>query len=158
MKKQVEVLFIKDLKISQTEQIIAKKGDIKKVRMGYAKNFLIPQKFAKLVSPAVKMQLEIQKKAREKKIQKLIEKLKKLALEIQKIKLKTKLKVGEKKEVFGSVDALQISDLLKEKGVKLNKTQIELKEPIKKIGTHEIPINLGHDIKTKVKLVIEEEK
>lgn len=152
MKKHVEVLFIKDL------PNIAKKGDIKKVKMGYAKNFLIPQKIAKLVTSTLKIQLEIKKKSHEKKIQKLIEKLKKLALEIQKIKLNTKLKLGEKGEAFGSIDNTQILDLLKEKNIKLNKNQIELKEPIKKIGTYEIPINLGHSIRTKAKLIVEKEK
>lgn len=152
MKKQVEVIFIKDL------PSIAQKGDIKKVKAGYAKNFLIPQAFAKLLTNHLKRQLELQKKAKEVKMQKLIEKLKKLALNLQKIKLKTTLKVGEKNEVFGSVDVPKILELLKEKGIRLEKNQIELSEPIKKIGAHEILINLGFDIKAKVKLTITKEK
>jgi len=152
MKKQVEVIFVKDL------PNIAQKGDIKKVRMGYARNYLIPQKFAKLLTPNLKQQLEIQKKAKETRMQKLLEKLKKLALNLQKTKLQTSLKVGEKDEIFGSVDASKILELLKEQGFRLEKNQIELPEPIKKIGVCEIPINLKFGIKTKIKLTITKEK
>lgn len=150
MKKQIEVLFIKDL------EKIAKKGEVKKVKFGFAKNYLIPQQIAKILTPELKKQIKRQKKIQEIKRAKLIEKLKKLALKLEKIKLKTKLLVGEKGEIFGSVDNQTILELLKNQtGIQIKKNQIEIKEPIKKIGRHKISIDLGYNIKPKIKLIIE---
>jgi len=137
---------------------LGKELDIKDVKPGYARNFLIPQN---LVVPATKRNLQWQerelakKKLREeqktKELQEMIKKLKNLKLQIS-------VKTGSKGELFEKITSIKIVNLLKKEGFEISKENIILKEPIEKIGEYVIPISLGKDLKTKIKLVVKREK
>ncbi|MGB4253629.1 MAG: 50S ribosomal protein L9 [Minisyncoccales bacterium] len=137
---------------------LGKELDIKDVKPGYARNFLIPQN---LVVPATKRNLQWQerelakKKLREeqktKELQEMIKKLKNLKLQIS-------VKTGSKGELFEKITSIKIVNLLKKEGFEISKENIILKEPIEKIGEYVIPISLGKDFKTKIKLVVKKKK
>lgn len=137
---------------------LGKELDIKDVKPGYARNFLIPQN---LVVPATKRNLQWQerelakKKLREeqktKELQEMIKKLKNLKLQIS-------VKTGSKGELFEKITSIKIVNLLKKEGFEMSKENIILKEPIEKIGEYVIPISLGKDFKTKIKLVVKKKK
>lgn len=137
---------------------LGKELDIKDVKPGYARNFLIPQN---LVVPATKRNLQWQerelakKKLREeqktKELQEMIKKLKNLKLQIS-------VKTGSKGELFEKITSIKIVNLLKKEGFEISKENIILKEPIEKIGDYVIPISLGKDFKTKIKLVVKKKK
>lgn len=137
---------------------LGKELDIKDVKPGYARNFLIPQN---LVVPATKRNLQWQerelakKKLREeqktKELQEMIKKLKNLKLQIS-------VKTGSKGELFEKITSVKIVNLLKKEGFEISKENIILKEPIEKIGEYVIPISLGKDFKTKIKLVVKKKK
>ncbi|HOA47544.1 MAG TPA: 50S ribosomal protein L9 [Candidatus Pacearchaeota archaeon] len=137
---------------------LGKELDIKDVKPGYARNFLIPQN---LVVPATKRNLQWQerelakKKLREeqktKELQEMIKKLKNLKLQIS-------VKTGSKGELFEKITSIKIVNLLKKEGFEMSKENIIFKEPIEKIGEYVIPISLGKDFKTKIKLVVKKKK
>ncbi len=142
----MEVIFIKDLKNQ------GKKGQIKKVKDGYAENFLIKNGYAvkKTKENLSKLNHEQAKKAKEdaenkKQAEELRKKLSKVILEF-------KVKTGEGDRVFGSISIKQIKDELSKQGFKIEKSQIEIPNTIQSLGFHNININLYPGITSIVKV------
>ncbi|QER42582.1 50S ribosomal protein L9 [Thermodesulfobacterium sp. TA1] len=137
---------------------LGKAGDIVKVKDGYARNYLIPKGFAipanqkNIKALEKERQLILAKAERErKKLLSLAEKLEGIELTIYRRKI-------EEDRIFGSVTAADIVSALKEKGIEIDKKFIELEEPIKKLGTYEIPIKFSSDKVVNIKLEVLEEK
>ena len=142
----MEVIFIKDLKGQ------GKKGDIKKVKDGYAENYLLKNGYAvkKTKENLSKLEHEqTKKKAEDDRNKKdaivLKEKLEKETLEF-------KVKTGEGDKVFGSVSIKQIKDELSKKGYKVEKSMISLDHAISSLGFHTVDINLYTGVVAKVKV------
>jgi len=148
----MKVILLKDI------NKLGRKDDIKDVSDGYARNFLLPRGLAAPLTPALLRESEVRKASAAAKIQKETEAAKVLAGKIGKTKLTIKVKSNEKKELFGSVDAGQIADALKEKGIEVSKNQILLEEPIKKLGDYKVKIALGREITAEVGVKVEAEK
>ncbi len=137
----MKVLLIKDVKN------LGKRGEIKEVKDGYGRNFLIARGFAKLATKEVieawkKEQEELAKKEAEEK--KRLEELKEL---LSKTKIVIKRKLGANGSLFGAVTKEEIAnELKKQKNIEIDKKSIEIKHPIKAAGDYEITANLGHGI------------
>ncbi len=143
----MKVIFLKDLKNQ------GKKGEIKEVKDGYAKNFLIKNGYAiKETKESLKILDRENKQAQE-----LDEKNKKEAKELkQKLeqeKIKFQVKTGKNDKVFGSISVKQIKDKLDEK-YKIDKKQIIINNPISSLGFHEVEIHLYKDIIAKIKIEV----
>ena len=135
----MEVIFIKDLKNQ------GKKGEIKEVKDGYAKNFLIKNGYAVMKNETslkeLKRNLNNEKKLdEENRI-----KANKLKESIEKETYKFKVKTGTSDKVFGSVSIKQIKEKLDEK-YDISKNQIMLDSPLTSLGYHKVCINLYKDI------------
>ena len=141
----MQVIFIKDLKNQ------GKKGEIKEVKDGYAKNFLIKQGYAvQKTTESTKIldkQIEQEKKD-DIKNRKDAEVLK---LKLEKEVFKFRVKTGEHDKVFGSVSTKQIKEEL-DKKYKINKNQILMENPLSTLGFHNININLYKDINATIKV------
>ena len=142
----MKVLFVKDLKGQ------GKRGDIKTVKDGYAENFLIKNGYAvkKTKENLSKLNHELEKKKQEDENNKkeallLKEKLSKVTLEF-------KVKTGEGDKVFGSISIKQIKDELLKEGYKIEKSQIDIPNPIASLGFHNVDINLYPEIIAKIKV------
>jgi len=138
---------------------IGKKHDIKEVTKGYARNFLIPRGLAVV---ATNEELKKTEELEELEIQQAEEELTKyqsLADQVDGLEIEIKTKVNEEGKLFGAITAEQVSDKLKEKGYKVKKEQIKLKEPLKELGDYNLDIEFPHSLEAKIKLsVIAEEK
>lgn len=135
----MEVIFIKDLKNQ------GKKGEIKEVKDGYAKNFLIKNGYAVMKNETnlkeLKRNLNNEKKLdEENRI-----KANKLKESLEKETYKFKVKTGTSDKVFGSVSIKQIKEKLDEK-YDIAKNQIMLDNPLTSLGYHKVCINLYKDI------------
>lgn len=135
----MEVIFIKDLKNK------GKKGEIKEVKDGYAKNFLIKNGYAVMKNETslkeLKRNLNNEKKLdEENRI-----KANKLKESLEKETYKFKVKTGTSDKVFGSVSIKQIKEKLDEK-YDISKNQIMLDSPLTSLGYHKVCINLYKDI------------
>lgn len=142
----MEVIFIKDLKNQ------GKKGEIKNVKDGYAENFLIKQGYAvrKTKESLAKLQCEQRNKAAQAaENKKNAESLKK---ELDKVVIDFKVKTGEGDKVFGSISVKQIKDELQNKGFKIDKSQIEIVNPIASLGFHNVNIKLYPSITATIKV------
>lgn len=142
----MEVIFIKDLKNQ------GKKGQIKTVKDGYAENYLIKNGYAvkKSKENLTKLNNEIARKEKEDKINK--ENALKVKETLKNVVLEFKVKTGEGDRVFGSISIKQIKDELEKKGYKIEKSQIEISNPIQSLGFHNININLYPEVVAEVKV------
>lgn len=126
---------------------LGKRFEIKEVKPGYARNFLIPKKLALPVNPQnlALREGELQKLKRkmemeERKREEMLERLKNFKIEIG-------VKVGTKGELFEKIDAKKIAERLKAQGFELKKENVKLKEEMKKRGIYKVPIEInGHKI------------
>ena len=146
----MDVILLKDIKN------LGKKGDLKHVKDGHARNYLIPQG---LVSPATPTSLGTAKKERveaEKHVEELKSLFKAMQRETDKIPLQFKVKVGDKGEVFGSVRADDIKTQIVKKYPAIGGGHLEIeKDHIKELGKHKIPIDLGQGIEGPISIDIE---
>ena len=134
-------------------------GDEVEVKGGYGRNYLIPQGKAILATPKNVKQFAHQRNIVQGKLNKLIKAAGVIAGEIGKVSCSVKKKVGEQGKLFGSVTAQNIHDLLREKGVEIDKRKIQLDEPIKTLGDFKIPVKLHPQVTAEISLsVVAEEE
>ena len=133
--------------ILQDTKNVGKKGEIKNVSDGYAKNFLIPKGLAKEATEANirelkrKQAADAEKRATDKASAEILKE------RLKTIEVKVKAKAGEGGKVFGSVTSKDISDALKDQfGIEIDKKKIALDNPIKQTGTYRVPVKLFQDI------------
>jgi len=133
-------------------------GDEVEVKDGYGRNFLIPKGKALLATPNNLKAFNHQKRIVQSKVKKVTEIAQGVADEISRVSIQIKKKIGDGGKMFGSVTAQEISDLLKTKGVDLDRRKIQIQEPIKKAGEYAIPVRLHPKVTTEIKLTVEGEK
>jgi large subunit ribosomal protein L9 len=148
----MEVILIKDI------PKLGKAGDVVKVKDGYARNYLIPKGLAILANQKTIKALENQRKIILAKAERERKKLESLAEKLEGISLTVYRKTVEDDRIFGSVSLIDIVNMLKEKGIEIEKSQVLLEEPIKKLGTFEVPIKLSSDKIINIKVEVLEEK
>ncbi len=142
----MKIILLQDVKA------IGKKFDIKEVKEGYARNFLIPKKLAIFASTQEIEKLRREKDRHDVEREKNIARLKIKAEEFKQVVLEFKLKTGEKGEAFGSISKRDIEKKLQTEG--FGEVKIELEKPIKHLGEREIEIDLGEGVKASVKLLV----
>ncbi len=147
----MKVIFKQDVKN------VAKKGEIKEVSDGYARNYLFRNNLAVLATKNAIKQAEKQAEKQAKIQQEQKQKTEELFKKLNGFKIKTKLKFGEGETAFGSVSSQNISDLLKEKGFEIDTKNIILEHNLKTLGEHKIKINLGFGFEPEISVVIEKE-
>ena len=147
------------MKVALTKDVpsLGKRGDIKDVADGYGRNFLITNKLASMVTPAILENLRSEKEKQEKVFADLKKSAESLKEKIGNLHMVFKVMVGESGKSFGSVTPLKIQNELKKQGINLEKAQI-LTEPIKTLGESKIKIKLHQDIEAQLKILIEKEK
>ncbi|MFQ3576273.1 MAG: 50S ribosomal protein L9 [Cytophagales bacterium] len=130
------------------------KNDLVKVKDGYGRNFLIPQKFAiQATESAKKVHAENLKQAAHK-----AEKIKTtavdLAAKLSSVTVEIKTKVGETGKIFGAITSLQVSDVLKAKGFTIDRKKITFTSDIKEVGEFTAVIDLHKEVKQEIKIVV----
>ena len=148
----MEVILRKDI------PKLGKVGDIVKVKDGYARNYLIPKGLAILANQKTIKALENQRKIILAKAERERKKLESLAEKLEGISITVYRKIIEEDRIFGSVSSIDIVNMLKEQGIKVDKNQVILDEPIKKLGIFEVPIKLSSDKVVNIKVEVLEEK
>ena len=149
----MKVVFMEDV------PNVGKAGQIKDVADGYGKNFLIPHKLAMPAKAGDIKNVEAQIKARARVAAKTDAEMKALAAELEGKEINIKAKIGQQGRLYGSITSADIvvglESALK---VTVDKRKIELAEPIRSAGTYEVPIKLGKDISTKIKVTVVSEE
>ncbi|HLS22752.1 MAG TPA: 50S ribosomal protein L9 [Pseudogracilibacillus sp.] len=137
----MKVIFLQDVKGQ------GKKGEVKKVPVGYANNYLFKNNLAEEATPANLRKL----KARQRKAKEQAQAEKDVAIKVKeqlaKTKVEIKAKAGEGGRLFGSITSKQIADTLKkEHKIEVDRRRIELDEPIRSLGSHRIEVKLHSEV------------
>jgi large subunit ribosomal protein L9 len=139
--------------LKQNMEKIGQVGDVVEVSDGFARNFLIPQGKAISFTVSNFKQIEYLKKQEAEQREGELKEVKELAEKINNISLEIKVKAGEEGKLFGSVTSKDIIEaLLKEHGIELDKKKLNLKESLKKLGIHAVPVNLYKDVTPQIKV------
>ncbi|MGN1201625.1 MAG: 50S ribosomal protein L9 [Candidatus Caccovivens sp.] len=145
----MKVVLLKDVKGT------GKKGEIKEVSDGYAKNFLLKNGSARLADNSAINENKIQKDAQKYHKQQEILAAKELAKKIEGKNVPLKIKCGENGKTFGSITSKEIADGLAQIGITLDKKKIELKEPIKTVGLYHVTAKVYPEISTNFTVQVE---
>jgi large subunit ribosomal protein L9 len=127
-------------------------GEVVEVKEGYARNFLIPRNIAYLATASSIQQLEEEKKQHARALDKEKRSSETLAAELEKVSVTIQMKVGEDEKLFGSVTSQMIAESLKEKGLTIDKRQIEMDDSIKALGIYTVDVKLPGSVVGKVKV------
>ena len=150
---------MKNLKVLLRENVesLGQIGEVVRVRSGYARNYLFPRRLAIEANPdnmrameRRRVRFEAEEKAREADITARIESLGKLRLAVVE-------KADATGTLYGSVGPATIARLLAEKGYPTDEKNVRLDEPIKSVGTHEVPIHVWGEHYAGIQIVVEAE-
>jgi large subunit ribosomal protein L9 len=117
-------------------------GDVKDVKDGYARNFLLPTGAAALADANALLNWERHKDEREAREQGLRAEAEAMAERLRELKLEVPVKAGEKNRLFGSVTNREIAELIAKEGIEVDRHAIHLREPIKTLGDFKADIRL----------------
>lgn len=147
----MKVILLEDVKA------LGKKGQIVNVNDGYARNFILPKKLGVEANNKNLNDLKLKKANDEKIAQEQLEEAQELGKKIEAGKVELAIKVGEGGRTFGSVSTKEIAAAVKEQmGYEIDKKKIQLKEAIKTLGTHEVPVKLHAKVTAKLKVIVTE--
>lgn len=131
---------------------LGKAGQIINVKDGYARNYLFPKGVAMLADEKNLKLLEYYKKKIEEEAKKKRKDAESIAERLSEIQLTVKAKAGEDQKLFGSVTSKDIAEALQKEGFSIDKKQIIINEPIKRIGEYLVDVKLHQDLVSKVKV------
>ncbi|MCX5685939.1 MAG: 50S ribosomal protein L9 [Candidatus Omnitrophica bacterium] len=129
-------------------------GDIVTVKDGYARNYLIPNNKARQASPGNMKILESLKKKKLAEDAKKLAEAKTMADKISNLSLTIPAEAGEEEKLFGSVSNDMIAEALAEEGIKIDKRDILIDEPIKKLGVYQATVKIIPEVKANLKVWI----
>jgi large subunit ribosomal protein L9 len=122
------------------------RGEIVRVKAGYARNYLLPRNLAVEATVNNVRQIEGERAALAKREAKERSSAELQADQLRKLTLKFERKVGEAGVLYGSVTSMDIAHELKEQGYEIDRRRIILREPIKRFGTYAVPVRLHRDV------------
>jgi len=136
---------------------VGKVGQVVDVANGYGRNYLIPRGFAIPATPSNERSLAQQQRARSTREAKNKAEADALAGQLQALALSIAKKTGEGERLYGSVTSMDIADLLKARGIALDRRRIVLDTPLKTLGTHRVPIRLHPEVVAEVEVAVRKE-
>ncbi|WP_461812909.1 50S ribosomal protein L9 [Faecalimonas sp.] len=147
----MKVILLEDVKS------LGKKGQIVNVNDGYARNFILPKKLGLEATSKNLNDLKLQNANKEKLAQEALEAAQELAKKIEAGKIVVPIKVGEGGRTFGSVSTKEIAiEVKKQMGYDIDKKKIQLKDAIKTLGTHIVPVKLHQKVVAELKVNVTE--
>lgn len=148
----MNVVFLQDV------SNVARAGDIKEVKDGYARNYLIPKRLAAPTTHNELRRVEKLKKTAQELRLKESREWREVAEALDGTSITIKMRAGTGGQLYGSVTNAIISDeILKNTERTIDRRKIEIKEPIRQLGTYEVPVHLYEDIAATVTVTVEAE-
>ncbi len=144
----MKVLLVKDVKS------LGKAGEIKEVKDGYGKNFLVAKGFAKVATDEVIEEWKRQQAAKAEEEAKEIARLEELKKKLENVKPVIRKKLGANGSLFGAITNHDVADALKDLGIEMDKKHIHLDHVIKATGEYEADVKLGHGIHAKLQFEV----
>jgi large subunit ribosomal protein L9 len=136
---------------------LGQRGQVVRVRAGYGRNYLLPQKLAIKATSGNKRMIDDQRRVLAKREDSERVSAQSEAEKLQGLELRFERRVGEHGILFGSVTALDIAEALKERGLTVERRRIGLREHIKEVGDYDVTIKLHRDVSPSVKVLVRKE-
>lgn len=131
------------------------RNELVTVRNGYARNYLIPQKFAVEANPSNLKQLEERQKVAKKKEDKMLAEINNVISALKESAVKLTAKTGTSGKIFGSITSLQIARAIRDqKGYEIDRKRISITDDVKELGTHKASIDFGNGNVTEIEFEV----
>jgi large subunit ribosomal protein L9 len=131
------------------------RNELVTVKNGYARNFLIPQKFALEANPSNLKQLQERQKVAKKKEDKMLAEINNVIGALKQSAVKLTAKTGTSGKIFGSVTSLQIARAIRDqKGYEIDRKRISITDDVKELGTHKASIDFGNGNVTEIEFEV----
>jgi large subunit ribosomal protein L9 len=136
---------------------VGRRGDVRDVSDGYARNFLIPRKLALSASAGNLKNLEHIKQQTESKAQRIKDDAQSLQQRIEALIYEERRQASEEGKLFGSVTSQDIADFLARQGIKVERRRVHLDEPIKTLGETTVAVRLHADVTAQLRVTVARE-
>jgi large subunit ribosomal protein L9 len=141
--------------LTQDVEKIGQRGDIVDVSRGYVRNFLVPRNLAEVATPGKMEEARREMAESEERDRRLAERAEEIAATLNKSVITIEARTGEDERLFGSVTAANIASAIERaRDVRIDRRRVRLDEPIKSLGTHQVPIQVHGDIEASVKVIV----
>lgn len=136
-----------------------KKGEMKEVSDGYARNYLLPRKLASEATADALNAIKLKEKAKAAQMAKEKAQAEENAKRLSGVVVRIQAKAGQGGRLFGAVTSQEISDALRaQHGIEIEKNKIVQAEPIKQFGPYEVKAKLGYEVSGTINLIVTEQK
>ena len=141
--------------LKQDVDKIGQRGEIVDVSRGYVRNFLVPRGLAEMATPGRLEEVRREMEEAEERDRRMAEQAGEVAATLNKSVITIEARTGEDERLFGSVTAANIASAIeKARGVRVDRRRVRLDEPIKSLGTHQVPIQVHGDVEANVKVIV----
>lgn len=145
----MEIILIQDV------NTLGSKHEIVKVKNGYARNFLIPQKVAIEASPSNLKQLAERLKVQSKKEAAMLAEIKSVIAKLTEAPVKLEAKTGTSGKIFGSITTVMVARAIREqKGYDIDRRKIHLLDDVKELGTYKAKIDFANGNEAEIELEV----
>ena len=136
-----------------------KKGELKDVSDGYARNYLLPRKLASEATPDMLNAFKLKEKAKKAQMEREKTQAEENARRLEGVMVTISARAGQGGRLFGAITSQEISDALKEQhGIEIEKNKLVQSEPIKSFGSFEVKCKLGYEVSGKISVLVTEKK
>lgn len=141
--------------LMQDVEKLGQRGDIVEASRGYVRNFLVPRGLAEAATPARMQEARRRMEESAERDRRMAEQAEDIAATLNKSVITIEARTGEDDRLFGSVTAANIaSSIEKARGIHVDRRRIRLEEPIRSLGTHQVPVRVHGDVEASVKVIV----
>ena len=138
---------------------LGQEGQVVSVAPGYARNYLLPRKLARLATEGVLKQVRAEEAAKARQQRLLEKRLEELAERLAGVEVHFAARVGEDERMYGSITTQDIASALEKLvGEPVDRRRVELEEPIRELGTYRVTIRLRGHLTPRIKVVVDKDK
>jgi large subunit ribosomal protein L9 len=148
---------VADVKVILLQEVqgLGKPGDVKNVSNGYARNFLLPRQLVTAATPGALKSLQQRVAAAKRRVETQRAEHQSLSDRLSAVTLTFAVHVGRGDRLYGSVTSQNIADALREQeGLRIDRRTIQLTEPLRQLGTFEVPVRVASGVEPALKVVI----
>ena len=134
---------------------IGRRGEIVDVSRGYVRNFLVPRGLAEMATPGKLEEVRHEMEEAEERDRRMAERASDIAATLNKSVITIEARTGEDERLFGSVTAANIASAIERaRDIRIDRRRVKLDEPIKSLGTHQVPIQVHGEVEASVKVIV----
>jgi large subunit ribosomal protein L9 len=141
--------------LRQDVEKIGQRGDIVDVSRGYVRNFLVPRGLAEVATAAKMEEARREIQEAEERDQRMAERAGEVAATLNKSVITIEARTGEDERIFGSITPANIAQAIERaRSIRIDRRRVKLEEPIRTLGTHQVPIQVHGEIGASVKIIV----